>query len=270
MKKTLKVFFCTLLIVTVLTAQVCASGWAEYSPDYADTAELLFAENVNSTQSAETMKNIVENAYNLGLFGGAVPIAVTRDKLSNTSFFVKVICMAPVIVNESGTNPPKESTYGSINVQPEVTTIEATEGMQYLSYLLVNNGDYLFATTEAEQYTMGLDEKVLLIKDQNEGWYYNSGSSTFAQFNNTDTTENAGLTYINEVYTLAYTPPAPPVYVEYILDIPSIITAIPNGAKQIINNTFGFEIFGINVAGLLSVIIIVALVAWGAKKLTTR
>lgn len=53
----------------------------------------------------------------------------------------------------------------------------------------------------------------------------------------------------------------------YELDIPSIITAIPNGARQIINNVFGFELFGINVAGLLSVLLIVAIVGFVIKKL---
>jgi hypothetical protein len=57
---------------------------------------------------------------------------------------------------------------------------------------------------------------------------------------------------------------------QYTLDIPGIITAIPNGAKQIINNAFGFEIFGINVAGLLSVLLIVTIVAFVVKWLMSR
>lgn len=56
----------------------------------------------------------------------------------------------------------------------------------------------------------------------------------------------------------------------YTLDIPSIFSAIPSSAKAIINNTFGFEIFGINIAGLLSVILIISIVGFIVAKLTSR
>ena len=58
--------------------------------------------------------------------------------------------------------------------------------------------------------------------------------------------------------------------IQYQLDIPAIITAVPNAAKQIINNAFGFEIFGINVAGLLSVLLVVTIVAFVVKWLMSR
>lgn len=53
----------------------------------------------------------------------------------------------------------------------------------------------------------------------------------------------------------------------YTLDIPAIFSAIPSSAKAIINNAFGFELFGINVAGLLSVLLIVSIVAFIVGKL---
>lgn len=49
------------------------------------------------------------------------------------------------------------------------------------------------------------------------------------------------------------------------LDIGSIISAIPHGAKNIINGAFGFEIFGINVAGTLTAILVVAIVGFVIK-----
>lgn len=54
------------------------------------------------------------------------------------------------------------------------------------------------------------------------------------------------------------------------LDIPSVITAVPQSAKSIINNAFGFELFGINVAGLLSVLLIVAIIGFVVKWLMSR
>ncbi len=44
------------------------------------------------------------------------------------------------------------------------------------------------------------------------------------------------------------------------LDIPGIITAIPNAVKTIINDGFGFSLFGINIGGLLITIIVLAIV----------
>lgn len=55
--------------------------------------------------------------------------------------------------------------------------------------------------------------------------------------------------------------------ISYIIDIPSVFTAVPTAAKSIINNAFGFELFGINIAGLLSVLLIVAIVAFIVHKL---
>ena len=50
------------------------------------------------------------------------------------------------------------------------------------------------------------------------------------------------------------------------LDIPSIISAVPVAVKNFINTSFGFEVFGINVAGLLSVIMIIALLVYLVRR----
>lgn len=56
----------------------------------------------------------------------------------------------------------------------------------------------------------------------------------------------------------------------YTLDIPLLFSSIPLAAKSIINDAFGFEIFGINVAGLLSALLVVSIiifvVRWLIKK----
>lgn len=49
------------------------------------------------------------------------------------------------------------------------------------------------------------------------------------------------------------------------LDIGSIISALPEGAKAIIDGAFGFTIFGINVAGTLTAILVIAIVAFVVK-----
>lgn len=54
------------------------------------------------------------------------------------------------------------------------------------------------------------------------------------------------------------------------LNIPAIITSIPSAAKSIINNIFGFELFGINIAGLLSVAIIIGIVSFMISKLIKK
>lgn len=56
----------------------------------------------------------------------------------------------------------------------------------------------------------------------------------------------------------------------YDLDLGKIITAIPTAAKAIVNNAFGFELFGINVAGLLSVVLIICIVGFIVAKLSSR
>lgn len=50
------------------------------------------------------------------------------------------------------------------------------------------------------------------------------------------------------------------------LDIPAIITAVPSAVKNFVNTSFGFEVFGINVAGLLSVIMIIALLVYLVRR----
>lgn len=49
------------------------------------------------------------------------------------------------------------------------------------------------------------------------------------------------------------------------LDIGSIISSIPQAAKSVINGALGFEIFGINVAGTLTAILVVAIVGFVVK-----
>lgn len=56
----------------------------------------------------------------------------------------------------------------------------------------------------------------------------------------------------------------------YDLDLGKIITAIPTAAKAIVNNAFSFELFGINVAGLLSVVLIISIVGFIVAKLSSR
>ena len=54
------------------------------------------------------------------------------------------------------------------------------------------------------------------------------------------------------------------------LDIASIITSIPQAAKNIINRALDFEIFDINVAGTLMAVLVVAIVGFVVKWLMTR
>lgn len=50
------------------------------------------------------------------------------------------------------------------------------------------------------------------------------------------------------------------------LDIPSVISAVPIAVKNFVNTSFGFEVFGINVAGLLSVIMIIGLLVYLVRR----
>lgn len=50
------------------------------------------------------------------------------------------------------------------------------------------------------------------------------------------------------------------------LDIPAVISAVPTAVKNFVNTSFGFEVFGINVAGLLSVIMIIALLVYLVRR----
>lgn len=50
------------------------------------------------------------------------------------------------------------------------------------------------------------------------------------------------------------------------LDIPAVISSVPGAVKNFVNTSFGFEVFGINVAGLLSVIMIIALLVYLVRR----
>lgn len=56
----------------------------------------------------------------------------------------------------------------------------------------------------------------------------------------------------------------------WYLDVPLIITSIPAAARQILTNAFGFEVFGINIAGLLITLITVCIILWAIHKVTKK
>lgn len=279
MRKTIKIIFCSLVIVTILTANVFASGWAGYTPSTSLPEEDIFAESTTSVYSTTELINITNRAYALGLFGGAKPIAVLW--FNGIIFFVSVSPIADI--NQTGTPTTKSEYYAYIDT--ETNFLYSSPDNSLLLSLLVSNGD--FVHIESSESGVSLDlTKILLVLDENGNWYYDDNDNRFAQFHNVDANVNNTLVQIADTYESAlagYMPPSepsvpsepsepsePPIIQNYILDIPSIITAIPNGAKQIINNAFGFEIFGINIAGLLSVVLIVAIVAYAVKKMMSR
>lgn len=50
------------------------------------------------------------------------------------------------------------------------------------------------------------------------------------------------------------------------IDIASVVTAVPVGVKNFISNSFGFELFGLNIAGLLFTLIALSLTVFVAKR----
>lgn len=50
------------------------------------------------------------------------------------------------------------------------------------------------------------------------------------------------------------------------LDIPTIVSSVPSAVKNFINTAFGFEVFGINVAGLLSVLMLITLLVYLVRR----
>lgn len=54
------------------------------------------------------------------------------------------------------------------------------------------------------------------------------------------------------------------------LDIGSIIASLPQAARNILDSTFGFELFGINIAATLTAVLLVSIVAFVVKWLMSR
>lgn len=54
------------------------------------------------------------------------------------------------------------------------------------------------------------------------------------------------------------------------LDISSIISSLPQAVRNILDSTFGFELFGINIASTLTAVLLVAIVAFVVRWLMSR
>lgn len=113
-------------------------------------------------------------------------------------------------------------------------------------------------------------DKVIAYRDSNGN--FRANSEFFAQGASAielDAVYQEWVTWINSGEGSGEGPGGDSTVV-YELDIGSIITALPQAARNIIDSTFGFELFGINVAATLSCILLLAIVVFVVKWLMAR
>lgn len=283
MRRTSKIIFCVLTIALVIcsfTLPCLADNWATIAPNQEPYAQFPY-DNGFRTADRNAIIEAVNKAYEIGLFGGGVPIVITTYVSSTSGNFQVSVHTSPPLLISQDINTPKSDNYTPILSNNSLSYQYSRNGSTYGLQLKKNTFCYagsVYNTDGATQTPISFStsetgQKLIAYKNQNGEWVLPTSSYAV---NTYDDGENISISIqrILDNYNRALTSNTPDVPSgtsdTYTLDIPAIITAIPNGAKQIINNAFGFQIFGINVAGLLSVLLIVTIISFVVKWLMSR
>lgn len=241
-----------------------------------------------NVRAISSLIDMVKYQYKIGLYGGSIPVAIMIPVTNHSAptpsnptvvyhdtWNLRVYCVrqSELALLFSGEN--KSDVDIGVVYDSGTGFFKEKNGLRMDFYTIYSNGD-----VEHEGYTsdgvirytnrdyFGAYSRMVAI--YNDGWSIGN-SGYFASYWSNGSTVPTSYNNIMTLYDDTEKQPVDAEYsYDYELDIPSIITAVPNGAKQIINNAFGFEIFGINVAGLLSVLLIVAIVGFVVKWLMSR
>lgn len=302
MRRTSKIIFCMLTVALVICSftlpcfavnvTVEAEGWADigYSSDISFTAPRDYATALNegyfSLAQTHTLIELADEMYKANAFNGQKPVLITLS-VYDYGWYVTFWCNNHTLNLQSYNNI--EAVMGtrtedhklpftfptSYNNRTWTGYVLKLSGSAYQPYVAGNAGVTIYDGQTVPSYTYAswyyayfngsewtYDESdIFCACSEMDTADYGSPVEEFEYALNKWKNANEGSTEVDNIIV---------ENVEYQLDIPSIITAIPNGAKQMINNAFGFEIFGINVAGLLSVVLIVTIVAFVVKWLMSK
>lgn len=258
---------------------LCAS-WGEMHPNSSPQFKIPLNatfENGIDYSNYQAITTIIDNAYDIGLFGGAVPLFITMDIYTNGN-------PSPVYVHFANPTIPTSGggKYDGVQVVFESSTnrlvaryyVGSSYSTLYLqTWFMTESGEFGRDIGSMSPYVqLSTSGKKVLAYYNNGTWEMGGELTSTLSVNVYSVGEVANETLtdiisVQEEVLEGVTIVPPP---QYELNIGEIITAIPNGAKQIINNAFDMEIFGINVAGLLSTILVVVIVAFVVKWLTSR
>lgn len=300
MKKNIKKILAicaTAIMIFAISIPCCATGWNQWyysepvNPTKTDFASAQY-QGYYSLATANRLIEIVNTATSVNAFNGDLPIFITMSISATTASAhdngLSVWCIRASDSDLTILEPLTSANVSTSSSNNVLTCIAQGDGISYrlYEYAITSNGSFV-PTGNARNLIMitgyinnPTQAQRLKLVGQWDGQKINNFShiTAFEQYyisyyqgNYAEKTWSAIQTYYENwerVKTEEITP-IPPVY-SYELNIGEIITAIPNGAKQIINNAFGFEIFGINVAGLLSVLLIVVIVSYAIKWLMNR
>lgn len=285
MKRISKIIICVLSITLILCSCVApcfAQNWSEIAPK----AEYNFRdENLpHGMDTAKDLFEIAEKAYKIGLFGGQYPVAITT---SYSSYYNETMIYIYTSGKSQTTNPMKDAPIKEVvtgllqssnvtynQLMPDNTTTVTT----MTRWSLANDGSMIpsqtfYSSSVALSTSSTEGQQIVGTWSRSAQTWVTYETNQYSYIEDDFSTMTNAFDHIIENYDRALQSNeggGANINVSYQLDIPEIITAIPNAAKQIINNAFGFEIFGINIAGLLSVLLIVTIVAFVVKWLMAR
>lgn len=306
--KILAIIAC-IILVFALSIPCFADGWEWWTynermnPTKTDLSSALF-QGFYTENTQDTFIELLNTAKDLNAFNGMLPVfcTMTISPVMGTDqqYGLSVWAISP---EELTTATPLTNTW----VQMQTTTTSPYQNyllcevyesensnipMTLYEYGITSNGSFVkTGNTKDTLYippyiasNLNALRLVCVWGGQNtELTRYNGIVTSMDQYY---TAYYAGTQYRDKTWALAETwknrwvslqenvteepPVSTPPQVSYTLSIPELITSIPAAAQNLIITTFGFEIFGINVAGLLSVILIVVIVSFAIEWLMNR
>lgn len=280
------------LMLAVGIVPAFAETWAEESPEYDNPlvcAPSFMVHEVNTRKVIE----IVEKAYELGLFGGAHPVHINYYfDSSNEQCYIKVV--TPCGSNYGayyaiGTKQsafdwyqPSGASTGTGWFMGTVATSGQTKS-PYLQWVLHPNGDwvvsnYYSSSTSFNYSTVALGSQTTAVYKSIAYYSRSTGEWRKPYVDNSvtgwglGTTEQPGLQaiiakYDEQIAKLEYVAPEPaPPNMSYQLDIAAIFDGYFAGVRDTLG-AFDINLFGINVIGVLVAFLVIAIVAFIVRKL---
>lgn len=293
--KKFAVWLCALVCIVMGCLVPCgAESWDEVTPTFSNRLTLL---NNNGTyeRNTEAVCELVDKAYQLGMFGGSAPVAILY-RITQGGEGYSIMVLTPT-TNSSANWVDNSFTTGSKRTRTAfyitnqnvacLTIGQATTRTPFCVWYLMDNGDWMvtahYGTTSGTgvsmsnvtvgQNTTVINKVVATYMLRGEArWNNASWNNTYGYGYSTGGDVDQGILSITAKYDeqlakLDYIPPDPvPPTVSYQLDIAAIFDGYFAGVRDSLG-AFDINLFGINIIGVLIAFVVIAVVAFIVRKL---
>lgn len=300
MKSKILAFIACLIVVFSLSIPCFADGWQWWTyneitnPTRITLSSAQF-QGIYSELTQDALIDMVNIATKCNAFGGYLPVYITMT-ISDASGTesdngLSVWCIAPTDLQSA---EPLTDVIINTSINPDNNVLSciaygSANSYRLFEYGITSNGSFLPTGNTKNLLAIfpyvngGTAAQRLKLVGQWSGnsdigiTRFNDDVSSFAQYYTAYYAgQYNGKKWSQATTMLSHWQQAGQIIeegdtiVSYDLNIPALITSIPAAAQSLINNSFGFEVFGINVAGLLSVLLVVIIVGFVIKWLIRR